>query len=104
MYAVIQTGGKQYKVAEGEVIRIEKIDGEVGGKVKFDRVLMLHDGDKTEFGAPVIDKCVVSGEIVAQERAEKIDVVKFRRRKGYMRRQGHRQHLTAVKITGAKAG
>ena len=104
MYAVIQTGGKQYKVSEGEVIRIEKIDGEVGGAVEFDRVLMLRDGDKTEFGAPVIDKCVVSGEIVAQELADKIEVVKFHRRKGYMRRQGHRQQITAVKITGTKEG
>lgn len=102
MHAVIETGGKQYKVSEGDVIRIEKIDGDVGAKVQFDRVLMVRDGDKAEFGEPLL-KRVVSGEIIAQERDDKIQVIKFRRRKGYLRRQGHRQYLTAVKITDVKA-
>lgn len=99
MYAVIETGGKQYKVSEGDVIDIEKIEGDVGATIQFDRVLMFHDGKDAEFGAPALDQRAIGGEIVEQLRANKIEVIKFQRRKGYMRRQGHRQALTKVKIT-----
>ena len=99
MYAVIETGGKQYKVSEGDVINIEKVEGDVGATIQFDRVLMFHDGKDAEFGAPVLDKHVISGEIIDQARAAKITVVKFQRRKSYMRKQGHRQAVTKVKIT-----
>lgn len=103
MYAVIETGGKQYKVTEGHVIDIEKIDGEVGAEVQFDTVLMFHDGKEANFGTPTLDKHVISGEIVAHMRGDKILVTKFRRRKNYLRRQGHRQELTKVKITKLKS-
>ena len=102
MYAVIKTGGKQYRVAQGDRLRVEKLPGEPGAKVTFDEVLMI-GGDKVAVGAPLVKGAKVSAEIVAQDRAKKIVVFKFRRRKNYRRKRGHRQPYTELKITGITA-
>ena len=99
MFAVIKTGGKQYKVQKDSVIVIEKLAGEAGTKVSFDEVLMA--GDKV--GTPVVQGAFVAGEIVKQTRGEKVIVFKKIRRHGYRRKQGHKQFLTVVKITDIKA-
>jgi len=96
--AVIRTGGKQYRVAPGDVLRIEKLAGSPGDKITFDEVLFL-GGDSPKFGAPLISGAKVSAEIVAQDRGEKIVIFKFKRRKKHRRKNGHRQSFTAVKIT-----
>ena len=98
MFAVIKTGGKQYKVAKDDVITVERLPGEAGGNVSFEEVLIL-GGDDTKVGAPLIDGASVSGEIVEQTRGEKIIVFKKQRRQNYRRKKGHRQELTVVKIT-----
>ena len=98
MYAVVNTGGKQYKVQQGEVLRIEKIPGDVGSPVTFDRVMMFSDGETVSIGQPVLDDVAVEGHIVAQGKAKKILVLKYKRRKRYRRKQGHRQEFTAVQI------
>ena len=98
MYAVVNTGGKQYKVQQGEVLRIEKIPGDVGSPVNFDRVLMFSDGENVSIGQPVLDNVAVEGHIVEQGKAKKILVFKYKRRKRYRRKQGHRQEFTAVQI------
>ena len=103
MYAVVATGGKQYKVREGEILRIEKIEGEVGSPVNFDRVLMFSNGTDVTLGQPVVDGAVVSGTILEQGRNKKIIVFKYKRRKRYRRTQGHRQSFTDVKIGSIKA-
>jgi len=103
MYAVLFTGGKQYKVEEGDILRIEKISGDVGAAVSFDKVLMFSDGEKIRVGAPLIDGISVSGHIVEQDKAKKILVFKYKRRKHYRRKQGHRQPYTAVKIDSITA-
>lgn len=103
MYAVIATGGKQYRVSEGEEIRIEKLDGGVGDKVVFDKVLMLGVGSESKIGQPLVAKATVEAEITDQARARKIIVFKFKRRKKYRRKQGHRQPYTQLRITGIKA-
>ncbi len=97
-HAVIRTGGKQYRVTQGDLVRIEKIEGAAGDKVTFDEVLFL-GGDSPKFGSPLVSGAKVSGEIVSQGRGEKIIIFKFKRRKKYRRKQGHRQSFTAVKIT-----
>jgi len=97
-HAVIRTGGKQYRVAAGDVIRVEKLDGDAGSKIVFDEVLFV-DGDAPKFGAPLVAGAKVSGEIVRQARGEKLVIFKFKRRKKYRRKNGHRQSFTAVKIT-----
>lgn len=97
-HAVIRTGGKQYRVAAGDVVRIEKIDGDAGTQVIFDEVLFL-GGDSPKFGSPLVDGAKVSGQIVTQDRGEKLVIFKFKRRKKYRRKNGHRQSFTAVKIT-----
>jgi large subunit ribosomal protein L21 len=98
MYAVIATGGKQYKVSTGEILRIEKIPGEIGDTVAIDRVLMVAEGDDVTIGSPVVDNAVVNASIVEQAKAKKILVFKYKRRKRYRRKQGHRQPYTAIKI------
>ncbi|MEI8054775.1 MAG: 50S ribosomal protein L21 [bacterium] len=98
MYAIIATGGKQYKVTAGEALQIEKLKAEVGTEVEFDKVLMLVDGEKIEIGAPYLEGVKVVGEVAEQGRGEKIHIIKFRRRKHYMRHQGHRQSFTEVKV------
>jgi len=98
MYAIIATGGKQYKVTAGEALKIEKLKANVGGQVEFDQVLMLVDGEKIEIGTPYLKGVKVVGVVEEQGRGEKIHIIKFRRRKHYMRHQGHRQDFTAVKV------
>jgi large subunit ribosomal protein L21 len=98
MYAVIKTGGKQYRVEEGDVVAVERLDGDRGETVTFDEVLLVGTDDDTRVGAPVIDGASVAGTIVEQGRDKKIIVFKFRRRKNYKRKKGHRQHFTRVKI------
>ena len=103
MYAVIASGGKQYKVEQGEVLRVEKLTGDIGSPVTFDRVLMISDGDTVRIGTPVLDDVSVQGHIVEQEKAKKIIVFKYKRRKRYRRKQGHRQSYTAIKIDSIEA-
>ncbi len=102
MYAVIKTGGKQYRVAQGDRIRVEKLPGDVGAAVTFDEVLML-GGEKVAVGKPTVDGASVSAKIVAQDRAKKVIVFKYKRRKGYRRKYGHRQPYTELEITGVGA-
>ena len=97
-YAVISTGGKQYKVKQGEVVQVERFDGEVGTPVTFDDVLLYSGDDNLAIGTPVLENAVVKGHIVDQGKDRKIVVFKYKRRKGYRRKQGHRQPYTAVKI------
>ena len=96
-YAVIKTGGKQYRVSEGDTLRVEKLGGSVGETVEFDEVLML-GGPKVAVGTPLVGGAKVSARIVAQDRAKKIIVFKYKRRKGYRRKHGHRQPYTELKI------
>ena len=103
MFAVIKTGGKQYKVAEGDTITVEKLDAEAGKDVTFDTVLMLGNGDDVTVGAPLVDGASVFGEVEEQTRGDKIIIRKKRQRQTYRRTKGHRQHLTVVKITGISA-
>ena len=99
MYAVIETGGKQYKVAKDQEVIIEKLPAQEGDKVEFDRVLMIANGADVKLGKPVVDGAKVAAEVVEQGRAKKVSIIKFKRRKNYLRRKGHRQHFTKVKIT-----
>jgi len=103
MYAVIATGGKQYRVSEGDEVRVEKLAGASGDKVVFDQVLMLGQGSDSKIGAPTVKNAKVEAEIVAQDRAKKIIVFKFKRRKKYRLKQGHRQPFTQLKITKISA-
>jgi large subunit ribosomal protein L21 len=103
MYAVIATGGKQYKVCQGETIRVEKIPGDVGTYVVLDHVLLLSDGETVKIGKPTLDNVKVNARIVEQGKAKKILVFKMKRRKGYRRKRGHRQQYTALKIDGIQA-
>ena len=103
MYAVISSGGKQYKVEQGGIVRVEKLSGEIGSPVSFDRVLMVSDGEKVQIGTPVLDKATVQGHIVEQGKAKKIIVFKYKRRKRYRRKQGHRQSFTAIQIDRIEA-
>ena len=102
MYAVMTTGGKQYKVAQGDRLRIEKIGAAVGETVTFDQVLLV-GGDALKIGTPLVAGAKVTAKVVAQAREKKIIVFKFRRRKNYRRKNGHRQPFTALEITGIKA-
>ena len=103
MYAVVNTGGKQYKVQKGETLRIEKIPGEVGSAVTFDKVLMVADGENIRVGQPVLENVAVQAQIVEQDKAKKILVFKYKRRKRYRRKNGHRQPFTAIRIDGIEA-
>ena len=102
MYAVIKTGGKQYRVSEGENLRVEKLEGAAGDKLQLTDVLMI-GGDKVAIGSPVVQGASVSAEIVSQGFGKKITVFKMRRRKRYRRKNGHRQPFTELKITGISA-
>jgi large subunit ribosomal protein L21 len=103
MYAVVKTGGKQYRVQQGDTVMIEKISGDVGSEISFEEVLMVSDGDQVRIGTPNLDDVTVSGRIVAQDRSKKIIVFKYKRRKRYRRKQGHRQAFTAVQIDTIEA-
>jgi len=103
MYAVVSTGGKQYRVQKGETLRVEKIPGEVGSKVTFDKVLMVADGENIRVGQPLLEKAAVQASIVEQDKAKKILVFKYKRRKRYRRKKGHRQPYTAIRIDGIEA-
>ena len=98
MNAIIVTGGKQYKVAEGDVVYIEKLDQEAGETVKFDQVLAVIDGDKATFGTPVVEGASVEATIVKNGKGKKIRIFKYNPKKGYRKRQGHRQPYTKVEI------
>lgn len=98
MYAIVASGGKQYKIHEGETLRVEKITGEAGDLVSFDKILMFSDGKTVNIGRPLLDNVVVKGHIVQQEKAKKIIVFKYKKRKRYRKKQGHRQQLTAIMI------
>ena len=102
MYAVVNSGGKQYKVQQGQILRVEKIPGEVGNPVTFDRVLMFSDGENISIGQPALEDIAVEGQIVEQGKAKKIIVFKYKRRKRYRRKKGHRQEFTAVRIDSIK--
>lgn len=102
-HAIIVTGGKQHRVAEGDVIFVEKLDVEAGETVKFDRVLAVIDEDKAVFGTPVVENAVVSGNVVKNGKSKKIRVYKMKPKKGYRRTQGHRQPYTKVEITKIEA-
>ena len=104
MYAVIKTGGKQYKVTEGQTLKVEKLPVEEGGSVDLNEVLMVADGDDVTVGAPFIDGGKVSATVKAQGRGKKIEIVKFRRRKHYRKQQGHRQSFTEIQIDKISAG
>jgi large subunit ribosomal protein L21 len=103
MYAVIKTGGKQYKVEKGSILRVEKLEGDAGTQLSFDEVLLVADGENIQIGTPMLGGAKVSAEIVAQEKGEKLIVFKFRRRKAYRRKNGHRQSYTAIKVTDIQA-
>ena len=99
MFAVFESGGKQHRVVEGEVVRLERLSGAPGESVVFDRVLMVGDGENVAVGTPLVQGGTVAGEVVEQGRGRKIRVIKFKRRKNYMRTKGHRQAYTDVRIT-----
>ena len=99
MFAVLNTGGKQYKVSQGDLIKVEKLENEVGDKVTLSQVLMVGQGEDVEVGSPYVSNCEVTGEVVEQGKGAKIIVFKKKRRKGYRRKNGHRQRFTQLKIT-----
>ena len=99
MYAIIKTGGKQYKVAEGDQIYIEKLEGEVGEEIIFDQILALSKDDDLQIGSPVVEDASVKAEIIKHGKGKKITIFKNKDKKGYRRKQGHRQPYTCVKIT-----
>jgi len=102
MYAVIKSGGKQYKVAAGEKLKIEQIPTQVGEKISLDQVLMVSQGDKISIGSPLVNGAVVSATVLGHGRADKVKIFKMRRRKHYQKRQGHRQNFTEVMIDEIK--
>jgi large subunit ribosomal protein L21 len=102
MYAVVRTGGKQYRVSEGDQLRIEKLPGNVGDEVRFEEVLMIGGTEDVKVGAPRVDGAAVTARILEQDRSKKVLVFKFKRRQGYRKLRGHRQAFTRVEITGIK--
>lgn len=103
MYAVIESGGKQHRVIEGETLKLEKINSVTGDVIEFDKVLMVGEGEAVNIGAPYVDGGKVTAEVITQGRHKKIKIMKFRRRKHSMKQAGHRQWYTEVKITGIQA-
>ena len=103
MYAVITSGGKQYRVKEGQVITVEKIELEPGAPVEFEQVLLVGEGDNVQVGLPYVDGCKVTALVESHGRADKVKIVKFNRRKHHMKQMGHRQWFTKLKITGISA-
>ena len=103
MYAVIKTGGKQYRVVEGETLKIESVAGDVGGAIVLDKVLMVGNGDKVSVGKPLLSGATVKATIVSNGRHDKVTIFKMRRRKHYQKHQGHRQNYTEIRIDGISA-
>lgn len=103
MYAVIRTGGKQYRVGPGQTLKVEKLMADVGQAVQFSEVLFVSDGDKSYTGLPLIENAAVTATVVQHGRGKKIRIIKMRRRKHHMKHQGHRQSFTAIKVTGIRA-
>lgn len=99
MYAVIEAGGKQHRVIEGEVLKVEKIEADAGSTVSFDRILMIGNGEIVQIGKPTVKGASVSAEIVSHGRGDKVTILKFKRRKHHMKRKGHRQWFTEIRIT-----
>ncbi len=104
MYAVVKTGGKQYKVASGDVIKVEKLAAEAGATVELDEVLMVGDDAKVTVGAPLVDGAKVAAEVLDQIKGPKITIFKKKRRKNHRRTRGHRQPITVLRVTGITAG
>ena len=104
MYAVFRSGGKQYRAAKGDVLRLEKIEADEGATVKFDEVLLVGEGSDIKVGTPLLSGSTVSGKVVRQGKSKKVPVVKFKRRKNYLRQGTHRQFFTEVEITGIAGG
>lgn len=104
MYAVIKTGGKQYRVSEGQTLRVEKLPVDVGQTIDLEEVLMVADGESIKVGTPRVDGGKVTATVTAHGRGEKVRIIKHRRRKHYHKTQGHRQHYTELQITGINAG
>jgi large subunit ribosomal protein L21 len=103
MYAVIKTGGKQYRVSAGETLKIETVAGDVGSEIVLDKVLMVADGDKLNVGKPLVNGASVKATIVSHGRGDKVKIFKMRRRKHYQKHQGHRQNYTEIRIDGISA-
>lgn len=103
MYAVFKSGGKQHRVTEGDIVRLEKLGDEAGSTVNFDEVLLVADGDDIKIGDPVLKGGKVTAEVLSEGRGDKIRIIKFRRRKHSRKQAGHRQSYTEVKITGISA-
>jgi len=100
MYAVIKTGGKQYRVSQGDTLRLETLDGSAGDSIEFDQVLMVGEGADVKIGTPLVDGGKVTATIKSHGRGKKVEIIKFRRRKHHMKHMGHRQNYTEVEITG----
>lgn len=100
MFAVISTGGKQYRVSEGTVLRIEKLTADAGATVEFDQVLLLGQGENVKVGKPFLGGAKVTATVQSHGKGDKVSIVKFRRRKHYLRQKGHRQPYTEIKVTG----
>ncbi|MDP0588303.1 MAG: 50S ribosomal protein L21 [Candidatus Endonucleobacter bathymodioli] len=103
MYAVVRTGGKQYRITEGERFKVEKLEVAVGGLVELQEVLLVSDGDNLKIGAPMVDGAKVTAEVIGHGRGDKIRIIKFRRRKHHRKQMGHRQWFTELKITGIES-
>ena len=103
MYAVFKTGGKQYRVSEGETLKIEKLEVEPGKKVTFNEVLMIADGENVQVGSPLLDKASVEAKVISQGKGKKVNILKFKRRKQSMKQPGHRQLFTEIQIGKIKA-
>ena len=103
MYAVFKTGGKQYRVSEGETLKIEKLEVEPGKKVTFNEVLMIADGENVQIGSPLVDQASVEAKVISQGKGKKVNILMFKRRKHSMKQQGHRQLFTEIQIGKIKA-
>jgi len=104
VYAVIRTGGKQYRVSEGDVLRVERLNAEVGDTIAFDQVLLVGEGSDVRLGSPVLEGGRVEAKVRSQGRGRKVEIVKFRRRQNYKRQRGHRQYFTEVEVTSIAGG
>lgn len=103
MYAIIKSGGKQHRVVEGETLKLEKIEAATESTIEFDEVLLVGEGAEVKIGAPLVEGAKVTAEVISHGRHDKVNIIKFKRRKHHMKRMGHRQWFTEVKITGIQA-